>query len=57
MRVTFRLVRIGEIFQLNGSTYIKKSTKTATVVGIDKNGMYCTTSSWFYVGQMENCKI
>ena len=54
MKVTFRVVRIGEMFQLNGNTYVKKSTRTATMIGLGKTGDYCRT---FYIGQLETCTL
>ena len=54
MKVTFRMVRIGELFELNGNTYIKKSTRTASMIGLSATGSYCKT---FYVEQLAPCKI
>ena len=54
MKVTFRLVRIGEIFELNGNTYVKKSTRTATMIGSAPVGSWCKT---FYIEQLAPCKI
>lgn len=48
MTVTFRLVRVGEMFQCNGNLCIKKSTRTAEIVG---------TGRVFYFGQLDNCTI
>jgi hypothetical protein len=48
MGITFRIVRIGELFTCNGNTYIKQSTRTAKMVS---NGRV------FYMGQMETCKV
>ena len=48
MLVTFRTVVIGERFECNGNVCIKKSTRTAEIVG---------TGRVFYFGQMDNCKV
>lgn len=48
MKVTFRIVGIGERFECNGNTCIKKSTRTAEIVG---------TGRVFYFGQMDVCKV
>ena len=48
MRVTFRLVRVGELFSCNGNTYVKKSTRTAVMV---------STNRTFYIGQLDNCLV
>lgn len=48
MKVTFRLVRVGEMFTCNGNTYVKKSTRTALMVSSNRT---------FYIGQLEDCKI
>ena len=49
MRVTFRLVRIGELFNLNGNLYKKVSTRTAKMLGYDQRT--------FYIGQLDDCTI
>ena len=54
MRVTFRLVSIGEIFELNGNTYIKKSTRTAKMIGMAPVGSWCRT---FYIEQLAPCSV
>jgi hypothetical protein len=48
MRVTFRLVRIGEVFNCNGNTYIKKSTRTALMLSAHLT---------FYFSQTDDCTI
>jgi hypothetical protein len=48
MKITFRIVRIGEMFMCNGNLYIKQSTKTAKMVS---NGRI------FYMGQLDNCSV
>jgi hypothetical protein len=50
MKITFRVIRIGEMFELNGNTYIKKSTRTAQMIA-------GPTSKTFYIEQLANCKI
>lgn len=54
MNVTFKLVRIGELFKLNGNTYVKKSTRTAKMIGMTPVGSYCKT---FYIEQLAPCKL
>jgi hypothetical protein len=48
MRVTFRLVRVGELFNCNGNTYVKKSTRTALMISVNRT---------FYIGQLDNCTV
>lgn len=48
LKITFRMVRLGELFRFNGNTYIKQSTRTAKMVS---NGRV------FYIGQMEDCSV
>jgi hypothetical protein len=48
MRVTFRLVRVGELFNCNGNTYVKKSTRTALMISANRT---------FYIGQLDNCTV
>ena len=48
MKVTFRLVRIGEIFNCNGNTYVKKSSSTALYLGAPRT---------FYFSQTDLCVI
>jgi len=48
MKVTFRLVRIGELFSNNGNDYIKKSTRTALMLNASRT---------FYFGQQEVCAV
>ena len=48
MRVTFRLVRIGEVFNCNGNTYVKKSTRTALMMSAPHT---------FYFSQTDDCTI
>jgi hypothetical protein len=52
MKVTFRLVCIGESFKLNGNTYVKKSSRTAAFLmpNFARVGV-------FYIGQTEACEI
>ena len=54
MNVTFRMVRIGELFKMNGNTYVKQSTRTARMIGMGPTGSYCRT---FYIGQKDACTI
>jgi len=49
MNVTFRLVRLNELFYCNGNMYLKKSTRTAKMVGYDQRT--------FYFSQLDNCSI
>ena len=46
MKVTFKQVRRGEFFMLNGNLCLKKTDRTATLVEYRKN---------FYVGAKEIC--
>lgn len=48
MKVAFKLVRVGEVFNCNGNTYMKRSTRTAMSLG---------SPLWFYFHQMEPCTI
>lgn len=48
MNVTFRMVRIGELFECNGNLCIKKSTRTAMLVSAKRV---------FYFGQFDTCKV
>ena len=48
MRITFRIVRIGEMFTLNNNLYVKQSTRTAKMV---------STARTFYIGQLETCMV
>ena len=48
MKVTFRIVSIGERFTHNGIQYIKQSTRTARLVNYDRV---------FYIGQFEGCEV
>jgi hypothetical protein len=48
MSVTFRVVRIGELFKFNGNMYQKKSTRTAKMLS---NGRT------FYIEQLGGCII
>ena len=48
MKITFQVVRIGELFTYNGNTYQKKSTRTATMI---ENGRT------FYIEQLGTCQI
>ena len=48
MKVTFRLVTIGERFLFNGGTYLKKSTRTAELLGVGRT---------FYFSQTEDCIV
>ena len=54
MRMPFKLVRIGELFKMNGNTYIKKSTRTAAMIGMGPVGTWCKT---FYIEQLAPCKV
>ena len=51
MKVTFRMVRIGEMFTLNGNTYVKKSTRTASMIGLGKTGDYCLIVTGKQIGR------
>lgn len=53
MSMTFRTLVIGETFRLNGNTYIKKSSRTAKMIGLGKLGSYCKT---FYIEQLASCE-
>jgi hypothetical protein len=48
MKVTFRLVRIGEMFNCNDNTYIKKSSRT---------GLMVSAPHTFYFSQTDLCVI
>lgn len=48
LKITFRMVRVNEMFMCNGNTYIKQSTRTAKMV---------STGRVFYFGQMDDCKV
>lgn len=48
MRVNFSNVRLGEMFNFNGTTYIKKSTRTALCMAAPRT---------FYFSQTDVCKI
>lgn len=48
MNVTFRLVRVGEMFMNNGNLCVKKSTRTALLVSANRV---------FYFGQLDNCTV
>ena len=48
MKITFRVVRIGELFEFNGNLYTKKSTRTAEMMS---NGRT------FYIEQLGACKV
>lgn len=48
MNVTFRLVRVGELFNSNGNLYLKQSTRTAKLISANRV---------FYFGQLEDCSI
>lgn len=48
MRITFKLVRVGEIFSCCGATYVKKSTRTARLLDAPRT---------FYFSQYETCKV
>lgn len=49
MKVTFRLVRIGELFSCNGNLYTKQSSRTAKMMGYDQRT--------FYFSQTDDCSI
>ena len=48
MTLTFRTLAIGEKFELNGTMYIKQSTRTAKMLQY--------SGRTFYVDQMARCK-
>jgi hypothetical protein len=48
MKITFRVVRVGELFSHNGNLYQKQSTRTARLLSANRV---------FYIGQMEACKV
>lgn len=48
LRLTFKSVRVGKLFMLNGNMYVKQSTRTGKMV---------STGRVFYVGQSENVKV
>ena len=47
MRMTFRIIGIGDRFMLNGNEYVKQSTRTAKML---------STNRVFYIGQMDVCE-
>jgi hypothetical protein len=49
MYLTFRVVRVGELFMSYGNMYIKKSTRTARMVGHDQRT--------FYFKQLDTCSL
>ena len=50
MKITFRTVGVNTVFKMNGNTYVKKSTRTAKLIGLGPVGDYCRT---FYFCQMD----
>ena len=48
MKVTFRILGIGELFECNGNQYVKQSTRTARMVA---NGRV------FYMEQLAICTV
>lgn len=48
MRITFRVVRIGEMFSCNGNLYQKKSTRTALMISANRT---------FYMSQLDDCLV
>jgi len=48
LKITFRMVRISEMFMCNGNTYIKQSTRTGKMIS---NGRT------FYFSQFDECKV
>jgi hypothetical protein len=46
--ITFRMVRINELFTCNGNTYIKQSARTGKMV---------STGRVFYFNQFDTCKV
>ena len=50
MKITFRSIGVNSMFKMNGNTYIKKSTRTAKLIGLGRTGDYCRT---FYFSQMD----
>lgn len=48
MLVTFRMVRVGELFECNGNLCVKQSTRTAKLVSAGRV---------FYFGQFDTCKV
>lgn len=48
MKITFHMVRIGEMFTCNQVLYVKKSTRTATMI---------QNSRTFYIQQKANVEV
>jgi hypothetical protein len=48
MRITFRVVRVGELFSCNGNLYYKKSSRTAVMM---------STNRTFYMSQLDDCLV
>lgn len=48
MRITFRVVRLNELFTYNGNLYQKVSTRTARLI---ENGRV------FYIEQLADCTV
>ncbi len=44
MKITFRSIGVNTTFKMNGNTYIKKSTRTAKLIGLGRT---------FYFSQMD----
>ena len=44
MKITFRSIGVNTKFKMNGNTYIKKSTRTAKLIGVGRT---------FYFSQMD----
>ena len=51
MKITFRSIGVDTIFKMNGNTYIKRSSRTAKLIGMSAAvGDYCRT---FYFSQYD----
>lgn len=48
MNITFRMVRIGELFNCNGTLYIKRSSRTALLMAAPRT---------FYFSQTDLCSV
>jgi hypothetical protein len=55
MKLTFRTIGVDTIFRMNGNTYIKRSSRTAKLIGMSAAlGDYCRT---FYFGQKDVVEV
>jgi hypothetical protein len=48
MKISFRVVRVGELFSYNGNLYYKKSTRTAVMMSNNRT---------FYIEQLGTCLV